>query len=1125
MTRLTFIILVINLSTLGLLQAGKANSQNFDKIYVKFEKGNSSVSKILHSIENQTELSFTYSKEIGEIDYSIQTNSNFSLATVFSALGKHKNLKFTAKGNLIAVQQLERKLAVQQSGRLSGKIIDSRGNPLPKASIRILGSNKTVQSGIDGTYSIALNSGNYTIQVSYVSHQTKQISDVNIRSGETTKLDIGMIESSSSIKEVTVKTTYKKASVAGLYAAQKNAATITDGISAEQIARTPDNDMGQVLKRVTGLTTVDNRSVIVRGMSDRYNQAQLDGVSLPSTSQNRRDFAFDIIPTEMVSSVVVNKTATPDISSEFSGGQVSINTLDIPDQNFTSFQIGSGGNSQTTGKDFHRLGQRSSLEYFGFFEKSSKYPKNVLPWEWHQDATASFLIPLGDKTDPKVKDLPLSPEHLNIKYGSIDAIEQSKMFNSDALKHYKFKGMPNQNIRFAIGRVYEMSNNLRFGFSASANFRNEQNIVKFNNVRGSEAFNLDKPARWIDSTGFGQNGAGTSNRFNSSSGIVANLGLKGENFKIALKNMYARTYSDNFNEATRLPYRDLSREISKELYQLPEALSLQQHQIVGEYTLPWGIKSDAMFSINKIKQQILDERKIKYGLTAKVGEEYYFQTPTLLTNAAWSNQIVKNDSRMWTSINETDFNWSASLSKEIDFSENFSNLFKVGYQGWSKNRDLWVSRVLPMTRSYDFDISNNSKAAPIIISSYEELFREGNIGNGNYQAVYYPDRIGGNVFDGNMKSHSAYIMADQKLFNFIRLVYGVRMEYYNLNNRQEELLIKKEGKEKAKDPKFDYLRTVGEKDVRWLPSINSTFSLSNTFNIRASYSKTAIRPDFRETSFFAFYDYELDASISGEKVVSTIVDNVDLRLEWYPSAGEIISVTGYYKYLDKPIELVSLDNRDNFFAFANMESATNLGLEMELRKNFSFLGNKEWLDNLFIYANGTLLKSNVKVLSGWYTKNIGVGQDVRTQDRKAAQDRPLLGQSPWLINLGFGYWGEKFGATVSYNQRGYRTSITANLINQVQFELAPRQVDFQLYGRFLKKRMEAKLNVANILNEWTKIYRNDSYFDKEQIDRWKEAGKPNLSRGTPKYNKKDNDVILYQKQEGRRFGLSLTYSF
>ena len=174
----------------------------------------------------------------------------------------------------------------QQFGRISGKVLDDRGVPLPGASIKIVPVGQTAQSSVDGTYNLSIVPGTYTVEVSYISFQTKRITQVEVKSGQLTSLHITLIPSTSTLDQVVVTATFKKESVAGLYNAQKNAASVTDGISAEQIARTPDNDMGQVLKRVTGLTTVNNRSVIIRGMSDRYNQAMLDGVVIPSTSQN-----------------------------------------------------------------------------------------------------------------------------------------------------------------------------------------------------------------------------------------------------------------------------------------------------------------------------------------------------------------------------------------------------------------------------------------------------------------------------------------------------------------------------------------------------------------------------------------------------------------------------------------------------------------------------------------------------------------------------------------------------------------------------------------------------------------------------------------------------------------------
>lgn len=1114
-------LLLLIVSAEMLLASGAYGQLLNRKISVSFNESN--IPAAFEHLESQNiHIAFDANKyNLSKEKVNAKIFKNSSIGEVVRYLLKDTDLIPQDNGVYITLV----KKPIQQVGRISGKVIDDRGQFLANASIKLVGTNKSTQSSIDGSYILTAVSGIYVLEVSYLSYQTQRIEGVKIEDGQRTALNIAMKTQTNKLETAVVSVSFKKASVAGLYAAQKNAASVTDGISAEQIARTPDNDMGQVLKRVTGVTTVNNRNVIVRGMSDRYNQAMLDGVVIPSTSQNRRDFSFDIIPTEMVSSVVVNKTATPDVSAEFSGGQVSVNTLDIPDKDFTTIQYGIGGNSRTTGKDFYRLGERKASEFFGFNHSSSKQPEGILPWYWNGEARRLDAPPGYVLNDPKLNEEFLMPGS-NLKYNDIDAIAQSKQVNADAMKLYRYKANPNQNLRFALGRRYNFSNGLLFGFSASANIRNEQNIVAFNNVRGSSIINgYGEKQHMIESDTIGQNGAGTSYRFNSSSGLVTNFGLKGQDFKLAFKNMYARTYNNTYNENIRAAFADLNNPPTKNQYQLPEAMSLQQHQLSGEYQLPWKIKAEGMFAYNKIKQEILDERKLRYRLTTVLNDQYMFQTPNLLNLSGFSNSsVLGKDSRMWTQINENDYNWSTAFSRIFGEGKPVNTLVKVGYQGWSKQRDLSIFRLLPFTRSYMPD--DPSKMAPAVEIPYDVLFSLENIGNGVSQAYYYPEPIGGNVYDGTMQSHSGYLMLDQKLWNKLRLVYGVRAEYYNLQNRQDEMFRKQNG-----DPNDDvnnfiqYKLLVRENNWKFLPSINATYSVTNTFNVRGSYSKTAIRPDFRESGFFGFYDFELDAIISGDNVESTFIDNVDLRLEWYPSPGEIISLTGFYKYLDKPIELVENESfNGGYYVFNNMESAKNRGLEFEIRKNFSFIGERDWLKNLFISANATLLSSSVNALSPWKYKIVD-GKEVpeRIKDRAPNQDRPLMGQSPWLLNIGVGYWGDSFGVTASYNHRGYRTNTASVNPNRVEYELAPRQIDFQVYKRFLKQKLEVKFNAANLLDEWTRYYQNQSAYSNSQGEKGEIIYE--LVKGDNKYNRADDDIITYRKKDGRRFSLSVTYSF
>ncbi|MGE8423052.1 MAG: TonB-dependent receptor, partial [Sphingobacterium siyangense] len=199
------------------------------------------------------------------------------------------------------------------------------------------------------------------------------------------------------------------------------------------------------------------------------------------------------------------------------------------------------------------------------------------------------------------------------------------------------------------------------------------------------------------------------------------------------------------------------------------------------------------------------------------------------------------------------------------------------------------------------------------------------------------------------------------------------------------------------------------------------------------------------------------------------------------------------------------------------------GLEFEIRKNLSFIGDKDWLTNFFISANATLLSSKVNVLSSWKYKIVdGKELPERIKDRSPGQDRPLIGQSPWLLNLGIGYWGNSFGTTVSYNHRGYRTNITSIDPNRVEYELAPKQLDLQIYKRFLNNKLEAKLNMANLLDDWTRYYQNT-----EGYSVGNENGIYTIKKfkGDNRYNKADGDIITYRKKDGRRFNLSLTYNF
>lgn len=213
-----------------------------------------------------------------------------------------------------------------QTGKLTGKIVDkTSGETLIGLTVGIDGSTKGASTDIEGRYVIAnLTPGKYSVTFRYLGYQTQTITDIEIKDGVATALNVVMQESAKqALNEVVVTATYRQASVGALYAQQKNAIAISDGISSDVIKKSPDKNTGEVLKRVSGASVQDNKFIIIRGLSDRYNTALINNTPLPSSEPDRKAFSFDIIPSALIDNVIISKTATADLPGDFSGGSNS----------------------------------------------------------------------------------------------------------------------------------------------------------------------------------------------------------------------------------------------------------------------------------------------------------------------------------------------------------------------------------------------------------------------------------------------------------------------------------------------------------------------------------------------------------------------------------------------------------------------------------------------------------------------------------------------------------------------------------------------------------------------------------------------------------------------------------
>jgi hypothetical protein len=273
------------------------------------------------------------------------------------------------------------------AGEISGKITDEKGETVMGATVMIEGTAKGARTDLDGKFTIRnVEDGKYTIVITYIAYEKKTISDILIKNGKTEYLNINLSKSNKNLKEIVVKTAAKKESINALLIQQKNLSTISDGISGEMIKKTADRNTSDVLKRVSGVTIVDNKFAVIRGLADRYNLAMLNGDILPSSESDRKAFAFDIFPSSLLENIVITKAATPDRPAEFAGGIIDLATKDIPNENFLTTQMGTGMNTIGT-FDAYKKGATSKTDWLGYDNTTRIIPSNIPSTEEYQKQT------------------------------------------------------------------------------------------------------------------------------------------------------------------------------------------------------------------------------------------------------------------------------------------------------------------------------------------------------------------------------------------------------------------------------------------------------------------------------------------------------------------------------------------------------------------------------------------------------------------------------------------------------------------------------------------------------------------------------------------------------------------
>ncbi|TRX23158.1 outer membrane beta-barrel protein [Flavobacterium franklandianum] len=971
------------------------------------------------------------------------------------------NMKFIYTFALLMISHL----FFGQNSSISGSVVDeSNGGALPGVNVIIKDKKLSTTTDSDGKFVFRnVASGSYDVEFSYIGYVPKIISEVITKTNEITYLNTTIAESKNELNEVVITRTKAKAeSIKSLLVAQKNSITVSDGISAESIKRTPDRTTSDVLKRVSGVSIQDNKFVIIRGLNDRYNTALINGAPLPSSEPDRKAFSFDIFPANMLDNLVITKTASPDLPGEFVGGVIQINTKSVPDKNFQSITIGSGYNSITTFKSKKEY-EGSSTDWLGFDNGARNLPSTI----------------------PSTKDF----EALN---GKPEAAAIVKSFESDwAINETKFK--PNTGFQYSIGHHFDFGEKV-FGvlFSVSHSITNNLNEIARNKWDDS---NQSLPSVLLE----------TKNDINYSqqvlTGSLANFTMKfDENNSIFLKNILSINSNDLVVERTGKNDVNDARVINSNVRWFTSNM-IYSGQLNGEhyFTKP-KIKVFWSGFYSNIQRTIPNLRRNVYIIADPNSTDPKESSPRAIIGAP-GNSSDYGGGMFFSENKESISGGKFDVSKKFDIGKVLNNEIKLGGYIQNRERDFFArqffySQYQSIGGIYDRDLEYLTD---------EFIFKNENMGmlsSGKNGFTLYEYTKKEDSYVAGSKLNAAYVMLDNRYKKF-RLIWGVRVEDFvqTLNA----------------DTQTEGVVDLNVKKTDYLPSANLIFSINSKQNLRFSYSKTLNRPEYRELAPFGFYDFTTQFFTQGNPDLKRAsVQNYDFRYEFYPSKGQLFTISYFIKKFKDPIEIIQ-QAINNTISYANANSAVNNGIELEFRVLLSSIFTSEnttVFDDFTLFSNLAIIKSKADV------KGInGANPEI---------SRTMQGQSPYVFNAGLQYMNKENGLIISanINRAGNRIAYASSENDPAIWEKGRTFLDIQIAKSFNKNKLELKFNIQNILAQDLIFYQNNykntaEYGSLETLANNIFTGDFHYEDG---YNSTDDDLFWNQKF-GRSFSLSATYNF
>ncbi|TYA70106.1 TonB-dependent receptor [Seonamhaeicola marinus] len=844
-------------------------------------------------------------------------------------------------------------MAFAQNGNIQGTIIDEKGLVVPFANVLIESESKGVISDADGKFLfINIPTGTQTVKVMYLGYSNTEV-QVEVSEGKTTNVTISLEAKALELEDVVING-YNNGQAKALNS-QKNKQNITNVVSTDQIGKFPDANIGDAVKRIPGITMqVDQgeaRNIIVRGLAPQLNSVTLNGSRIPSAEGDNRNVQMDLIPSDMIQLIEVNKAVTPDMDADALGGSVNLVTRTSPNGFRMSTTLGSGVNFITDRRIVNGsflVGDRTKNGKFGWMASASindsDFGSDNIEFEW------------DDSEDDFIK------EH-DIRTYLVQRIRRSFSLNLD----------------------YALDANNKIYVKSMYNWRDDRENRFRLRYRSIEFIDEDNPELGYQGEIRRQTKGGIDNDRNKNTRLedqrMQNYSLGGEHLFGKLQFDWLASYAKASEE--RLNERYIS-------YELEETSA-------GD-PIPFNIDlSDTEFPVIT-PANASDVNLSNYSLKEITEENQYTDEEdfNFFANFKLPLDLVGNGGFL-------KFGGRGKLKEK----ERDNNFFE-----YSPENGIFDSfNLLPLVDKTNDDYLAGSEYVAGIFVDPEYLGTLDLKNSSLFEEEDLPEEYASGNFKVKEDVYAAYVMTEQNLSDKLSVLAGIRVEATSVESTGNIVNFIEEDEDNGIEEAIVINQVNEDTDyVHILPSALFKYNVSDNTVLRFAWTNTLARPNYQDlVPYQEIINEDEEVVLGNSDLSATESMNFDLMAEHYFKNVGIISAGVFHKEIKDFVYTFTRETTVaefgtgtagyDVFQPQNGDDATITGVEVAFQRQLDFLPG--FLKNLSLMANYTYLTSDAK--------------GIRNGDGDERTDVDLPGTSPNMFNGSLAYGGKKLNLRLSAN--------------------------------------------------------------------------------------------------------------